>query len=208
MRVLVAESHPSIRAGIRALLRDVCSVNDVLEAANARALQQRMLEHPDLVLLDYTMSGLSRTKPLLRIRQQDPDIPIVILTTRTDEQTARQALESGANGVLVKADLLTDLRHALKGASDRRRPYISPSVRMTGSLVHAFPREELTPRQREILELIARGLTSRRIAATLGLHIKTVESHRTDLMRRLEIHNVAGLVRYALRHGLLPPHGE
>jgi DNA-binding NarL/FixJ family response regulator len=207
MRVLLAESHPAVRAGIRALLREVGGDMEVMEASDPRALQKLMRESPDVVVLDYKMSDLGRTGTLSRLRQQYPHIPIVILTAYTDEKTARQALASGASGIMVKADLLTELRNALQVVTDGKR-YISPSVRMAGSMLHEFPLHELTPRQREILKLIANGLTNRQIAETLGVHIKTVESHRTDLMRRLGIHNVAGLVRYAIRHGLLPPNGE
>ncbi|HEX3581067.1 MAG TPA: response regulator transcription factor [Thermoanaerobaculia bacterium] len=206
MRIVVADDHPLIRAGIRALLKDVPGVTDVFEAADADALQRQMHDQqPDVVLLDAEMSG--RAEGLLRLRQRHPDVLIIFLSANTEEESARHALEAGASGILAKEDVITELRHAI-ATVDAGRSYISPSIRVKGSLVHEFPLAGLTPRQREILKLIARGLTNRQIAAALGVHIKTVETHRTDLMRRLGIHNVAGLVRYAIRHGLLPTNDE
>ena len=206
MRIVVADDHPLIRAGIRALLSEVPGVSEVFEAEDADALQKVMREHdPDVILLS---AGISESgEGLLGLRQRYPDVLIIMLSANTAEESAREALQTGASAILATNDVITELRHAI-AAVDAGRSYISSSVRSNGSLVHEFPLAGLTPRQREILKLIARGLTSRQIAGALGVHIKTVESHRTDLMRRLGIHNVAGLVRYAIRHGLIPPNGD
>ena len=205
MRVVLADAHSLIRAGIRALLNEM-DVAEVFEAADAGTLQSLMRVHrPDVAVVDFDMFGPAGA--IRSLRQQYPRTAFIMLLAHADEQAAREALQDGANGVLVERDVISELRHAL-AAMNAGQSYISSSIRMAKALAHVLPSTGLTPRQHEILKLIAGGLTSRQIAKTLGVHIKTVESHRTDLMRRLGIHNVAGLVRYAIRHGLLQPNGE
>lgn len=195
-----------MRSGIRALLYQVPGVAEVFEAHDAAALQRMMAKHlPDVLLVELAMvSGGNRADKVLPLRRQYPDVAIVIMSAHFDEETIGVALEAGANGILRKADLATELNQALRAVMAGKR-YVSSSAPAPHSMALDVPATVLTPRQREIVTLIARGFTNRQICAMLGIHVKTVESHRTGLMKRLNIHNVAGLVRYAIRQGLLRP---
>ncbi len=195
-----------MRGGIRALLQQIPGVAEIFEAHDDAALQKMMAKHlPDVLLVDLAMvSGGRRADKVLPLRLLYPDVAIVIMSAHFDEETTRAALEAGANGIVRRADLESELHQALRTVAAGKR-YVSSSAPAPSSMALDVPSTVLTQRQREILTLIARGFTNRQICAMLGIHVKTVESHRTGLMKRLNIHNVAGLVRYAIRHGLLGP---
>jgi DNA-binding NarL/FixJ family response regulator len=210
MRVLLADDHALVRAGFRALLAQLGFIAEILEAADGREAIAVALEHrPDLVLMDIAMPVMNGFEALARIVKEAPGTRVVMVSMYEDEEVVWRALRLGAAGYVAKSAFVKDLEEALH-AVDRGEIYVSPSLRTAASDEEARsrhlepdPQRRLTPRQREILQLIAEGMTSREIAEMLKIHLKTVESHRMHLMKRLGIHEVAGLVRYAIRHKLV-----
>lgn len=211
IRVLLADDHALVRAGLRKLLESLSGVAVVGEAGDGReALALAASKKPDLVLLDITMPGLNGLEAAERIAREHPGTRVILLSMHASEEHVLRALRAGASGYLPKDAALGELELAIN-AVRKGETYLSPAVsrhvsdyvRRTGA--EAEPRESLTPRQREILQLIAEGQSTKRIAATLGVSVKTVETHRSQLMEKLDIHDVAGLVRYAIRIGLVSP---
>ena len=210
IRIMLADDHALIRAGLRALLQTFDEVQVVAEAGGGHeALQAVQRECPDVVLMDIAMPGLNGLEAAARLRKHCPAVRLIILSMYTNEDYVRLALSAGAAGYLEKGADPAELELALKAVM-RGETYLSPAV--STQVVQDYleqggrkpsPLHELTPRQREILQLIAEGHSTKAIAQRLDLSIKTVETHRTDLMNRLGIHDVAGLVRYAIRIGLV-----
>ena len=210
LRVLLAEDHTLVRAGIRALLESLEGVEVVAEAADGReALRLAKAHAPDILLMDITMKEMNGLEAAARLAKERSATRVIILSMHADPIYVRQALQAGAVGYLLKGADVAELELALKAVT-RGDTYLSPSVSkaLVGSLLNgktpaANPLDELTPRQREILQLIAEGKTTKEIASRLNLSIKTVETHRAQLMERLDIHEVAGLVKFAIRTGLI-----
>jgi DNA-binding NarL/FixJ family response regulator len=212
-RVLVADDHTLVRAGIRALLEKLPEVEVVAEASDGRdALQMVKTHRPDVVLMDIAMPGLNGLEATRRMVKEFPRANVLILSMHASEEYVWQALSAGAAGYLLKGAELAELALAIKAVA-RGETYLSPPiskqvikdyVRRVGGGETLF--ERLTPRQREILQLIAEGTTTKDIAKALEISVKTVETHRAQLMERLDIHDVAGLVRYAIKTGLVQPH--
>ncbi len=208
--MLLAEDHALVRSGIRALLEDLPGIDVVGEAANGREALEFVATHrPDVVLMDLTMPELNGLDATARIRREFSEVRVLILSMHGDEEYVTQSLRAGANGYLLKDSGRAELEIALRAVA-RGDHYLSPAVSRTvvAEFVQAggerrTPLERLTPRQREVLQLIAEGGSTKEIAAKLDLSIKTVESHRAQLMHRLGIHDVPGLVRYAIRAGLV-----
>jgi DNA-binding NarL/FixJ family response regulator len=209
-RILLADDHALVRAGIRALLSTIEGVEVIAEAGDGREALQLIRElQPDIALLDITMPGLSGLEVLEESKKQFPDLRVIILTVHDAGEYAMQALRAGAAGYLPKSAAANELQVAIKIVS-RGETYVSGEVsRKTlleyskGATEHTHFLANLTPRQREILTLIAEGHSTKDIARRLNISVKTVESHRAQLMERLDIHDVAGLVRYAIRKGLV-----
>lgn len=209
-RVLLAEDHALVRSGIRALLEDLSGIDVVGEVANGREALEFVATHrPDVVLMDLTMPELNGLDATARIRREFSEVRILILSMHGDDEYVTQSLRAGANGYLLKNAGRAELEIALRAVA-RGDHYLSPAVSRTvvAEFVHGggerrTPLERLTPRQREVLQLIAEGNSTKEIAAKLNLSIKTVESHRAQLMHRLGIHDVPGLVRYAIRAGVV-----
>jgi DNA-binding NarL/FixJ family response regulator len=206
MRVLLADDHILVRAGLRALLTLLPNVGEIYEASEGReAIAVVNEKRPDVVLMDIAMPVMNGFEAMSRILKEKPETRVVILSMYEDEEFVWRALRLGAAGYIAKSSAVAELEAALR-AVENGEVYISPALRTTASQEQAKkrgdtdPQNRLTPRQREILQLIAEGMTSRQIAEELKIHIKTVESHRMHLMKRLGIHDVAGLVRYAIRH--------
>jgi DNA-binding NarL/FixJ family response regulator len=206
MRVLIADDHVLVRAGLRALLALLPMVDEIDEASDGReAISVVQAKHPDVVLMDIAMPVMNGFEAMSRILKDRPDTRLIMLSMYEDEEFVWRALRLGASGYIAKSSAVEELEAALLAVSSGA-VYISPRLRTTASEEQAKrrgetdPQHRLTPRQREILQLIAEGMTSRQIAEELKIHIKTVESHRMHLMKRLGIHDVAGLVRYAIRH--------
>jgi DNA-binding NarL/FixJ family response regulator len=212
IRVLLADDHTLVRAGIRGLLEGLEGVEVVGEAGDGPEAMSKADElRPDIVLLDVGMPGLNGLEVAGRIAALDAGIRVVILSMHTSEEYVLRALRAGCAGYLVKGSAVSELEIAVR-AVVRGETYLSPVVskRVVDDYVNrtggaADPLDALTPRQREILQLVAEGNTSKDIARLLGLAFKTVETHRGQIMERLGVHDVAGLVRFAVRVGLVTP---
>lgn len=212
IRVLLADDHVLVRGGIRSLLEKFAQVQVVGEASNGReALEMVKTKLPNLVLMDIAMSDLSGLEALPRIVKDFPGVKVVILSAHANEEYVIRALRSGASGYMLKDAATTELELVVKAVVEGNT-YLSPSISKT--VIDSYlervggetgPLEHLTARQREILQLIAEGKNTKRIADLLQISVKTVEAHRLQLMARLNIHDVPGLVRYAVRTGLVSP---
>jgi DNA-binding NarL/FixJ family response regulator len=204
----LADDHALVRAGIRALLEKLPGVEVVGEADNGRqALELIKTSAPNLILLDISMAELGGLEALPRIVKDFPGVKVLILSGHANEEYVLRALRRGASGYMLKEAAAEELELAIK-AVIQDKTYLSPSVSRTA--VESYLQraggeegEQLTPRQREILQLVAEGKNTKEIASLLGISIKTVEAHRLQLMARLDIHDVPGLVRYAIRSGLV-----
>ncbi len=204
--VVLADDHPVVRQGVKMLLErekfDV--VGEASDGFEAIALAQQL--RPDVVVLDLVMPTLNGLGAVDEIRKASPRSKMLLLTMYTDEHYVLEALHAGVNGYVSKAEapehLLQAIRELCAGGV-----YLSPSV--SGAVVEAYlsktdvPRDPLTSRERQVLQLIAEGKTTKEIAVILGVSVKTAESHRSKLMEKLDIHSTAGLVRYAIRRGLV-----
>jgi DNA-binding NarL/FixJ family response regulator len=211
LRVLLVDDHALVRAGIRSLLRDIEGVEVVGEAADgAEALAIAARERPDAVLLDIAMKGMSGLETAARFRELQPGVKVLILSMHASEEYVLQALRAGAAAYLIKDSATAELELALRSVM-RGETYLSPAI--SRQVVEGYVQRvgagagenPLTPRQREVLRRIAEGRSTKEIAFDLGLSVKTVETHRAQIMERLGIRDVAGLVRYAMRTGLVPP---
>ncbi len=209
IRVLLVEDHNLVRAGIRSLLDSFQDIDVVGEAANGRdALRMTRQLGPEVVLMDISMPELNGMEATGRLKKCCPDSKVLMLSMHNDEEYVAQSLRAGARGYLVKDAATKELELAIHTLA-RGEIYISSSVSM--SVVDKLMADDsdgsalnqLTSRQREILQLVAEGCSTREIAERLSLSIKTVETHRTHLMERLEIRDVPGLVRFALKAGLI-----
>ena len=212
IRVLLADDHTLVRAGIRSLLENMEGIEVIAEAGDGREALRLVTTHrPDVVLMDIAMPGLNGLEAAARIAKKFPNVRVVILSMHVNEEYVLQALRAGAAGYMVKGADAAELEIAIRAVA-RGETYLSPMVskhvvtdyiqRISGE---TSPLELLTPRQREVLQLIAEGYSTKKIARTLKISVKTVETHRMQLMERLDIHDIAGLVRYAIRIGLVKP---
>lgn len=210
LRVLIAEDHVLMRAGLRLLLEQSGEVTVVAEADNgAEALRLLSLHRPDIAVLDIAMELLSGLEVAARVRAELPEVRVIMLSMHATDSYIQQALRAGARGYLLKDAAPVELSLAIAAVA-RGETYLSPAIasRLVRQLVQGSEEklsglDQLTPRQRTILRLIAEGQTTQEIAHSLAISAKTVEGHRAQLMERLDIHDVAGLVRFALRAGLI-----
>jgi DNA-binding NarL/FixJ family response regulator len=212
IRVLLADDHDLFRAGIRALLDNLDGIEVVAEAGNGReALRLCQAHHPDVALMDIMMPELNGLDATARLAAISPGTRTIILSMNAHEEYVLQALRAGAVGYLLKNISPRELEQAIRTVV-RGETYLSPAI--SKHLIAAYLQrvggeisslERLTPRQREVLQLIAEGNTTKAIARKLDLGTKTVETHRAQLMEALDIHDIAGLVRYAIRMGVITP---
>jgi DNA-binding NarL/FixJ family response regulator len=210
IRVLLADDHILVRAGLRKLLESIPNLEVVGEVNDGLALLTMVEQlHPDMVLMDIAMPGLNGLEATARVVKTWPDTRVVILSMHQSEEYVRQALRNGAAAYLLKDAAPAELDIAIK-AVQRNETYLSPAVSkgVVSDYVQRLrsedaPTTQLTPRQREVLQLIAEGHSTKDIARRLELSVKTVDTHRSQLMRQLDIHEVAGLVRHAMRIGLI-----
>ena len=211
IRVLIADDHALVRAGIRALVEKIEGIVVVGEAGKGKEALELVAElKPKLMLLDITMPEGSGFEVLDQVTKNFPEIRVIVLTVHEAGEYAIRALREGAAGFLPKSAASTELEQAIQTVI-RGEPYISPETSQKTLL--AFGKGSgmtkrdllatLSPRQREVLRLIAEGRTTKQIAQVLDISVKTVETHRAQLMERLDIHDVAGLVRYAIIVGLI-----
>jgi DNA-binding NarL/FixJ family response regulator len=208
-RVLIADDHALVRAGIRALLEKVATVEVVAEAADGReALDLTGKHQPDVVLMDIAMPGLSGLEATRRFGKISPATHIIILSMHDSEEYVWQALRAGARGYLLKGASLAELELAIKVVAEDHI-YLSPAISKSLIADYLRPASEhraignLTPRQREILQMIAEGKSTKQIALDLNISVKTVDTHRPLRMKRLNVHDLASLVRYAVKIGLV-----
>ena len=210
IRVLLADDHSLFRAGVHILLSNIDGVEVVGEADSGRkALDMVRAQTPDVVLMDIAMPEMNGLETTTRVTKEFPGVRVIMLSMHAGEEYVMQALRAGASGYLLKDAATSELELAVRAVA-RGETYLTPTIskrviddylmRTTGS---QGPVDQLTKRQREILQLIAKGYTSKEMAQMLTLSPKTIETHRTQLMKQLDIHDVAGLVRYAIRVGLV-----
>ncbi len=211
VRVLLTEDHRLVRASLRSLIDNFAGVEVVAEAGDGREALELIAQHrPEVVLMDITMPGLNGLDATRRIVKDHPKVRVVVLSAHTRDDFVLQALRAGASGYVLKGSTPRELELAIDSVA-RGEIFLSPAISKhviegylnRGDEQKSSSIEQLTPRQREILQLIAEGKSSKEIAQLLDASVKTIESHRASLMDRLDIHDVAGLVRYAIRHGLV-----
>jgi RNA polymerase sigma factor (sigma-70 family) len=209
IRVIVADDHHLVRQGIRALLEKARDIQVVGEAADGvEALQLVRDLRPDVLVMDIVMPRLSGTQALEQLRTTRPGTRVVILSMYSDETIVREAIRNGARGYLLKRSVAEELLLAVRAANEGEI-YLSPPV--SSMLLSDSPSDGrkndpldvLTPREREVLKLVAEGMTNNAIAQELTISEKTVEKHRANLMQKLNVHDVAGLVRLAIKCGLV-----
>ena len=212
MRVILVDDHQLVRAGLRALLQSLRDVEVLAECGDGRealALVDRL--QPDILLLDVSLPGLNGLEVAVRVPKASPKTRVLILSMHAGAEYVGQALRAGVAGYLIKDSAVDELRVALDAIRVGRK-YLSPAI--SQAVLNGYLRtgdtpperaqlDVLTPRQREVLQLVAEGNGTREIAGRLHVSVKTVETHRSQLMERLSIHDVPGLVRFAIRVGLV-----
>jgi DNA-binding NarL/FixJ family response regulator len=212
VRVILADDHTLVRAGIRALLEKLPGVEVVGEANDGREVLKLVAAHrPDVVLIDIGMPGLNGLQATARLTKEFPSVQVIILSMHHNEEYIWQALKAGAAGYLLKKAATAELATALQHVA-RKEIYLSQEIAshlpknffVDGIAKRKTPLEQLTSRQREVLQLIAEGRNTKGIAETLSISPKTVEYHRAKLMECLNVDDITGLVRFAMKVGLLP----
>jgi DNA-binding NarL/FixJ family response regulator len=212
IRVIIVDDHRLFRAGIRALLQTLHDVKVVAEAGDGREALRLIEDHrPDVVLMDIMMPGLNGLDAAARAVRTCPATRVVMLSMNAGADSVLQALRAGAVGYLVKTADPAELELAVRAVS-RGEMFLSSAIsqHVVAACLGQLGRERtslerLTPRQREVLQLIAEGRTTKEIAKELGISAKTAEAYRGELMRALDLHDIASLTRYAVRTGLVSP---
>ncbi len=207
-RVLLAEDHVIVRQGVKAILErsGFEIVGEVSNGQDAVRLAREM--RPDVAVLDFAMPLLNGLEAAREILRALPRTGMILLTVHTEDRFVLEAFRAGVRGYVVKTEAAADLVRAIHEVS-HGKVYLSPAISRT--VVEAYraktelPSDPLTPREREVVQLVAEGKTTKEIAQLLGVSVKTAETHRSRLMGKLEIHDTAGLVRYAIRRGLVQP---
>jgi two-component system response regulator NreC len=211
IKVVVADDHTILRQGIKALLDNQEGIEVVGEAKDGREAIKTIEELlPDVILMDIAMPGLNGLEATRRIKKKFPKVKVVVLTMHANEEYIFQILNAGADGYLVKEAAFQDLISAIN-AVHRGEAFMSPSISkkvMTDYIQRAQGEEKvgfdtLTTREREILQLVAEGNSNKKIAEALFISPKTVETHRAHIMDKLNIHDRAGLIKYAIRKGMI-----
>jgi DNA-binding NarL/FixJ family response regulator len=213
-RILVADDHEVVRRGLCALLRAQANWEVCGEASNGReAVDQALKLKPEVLILDIGMPNLNGLEAARQVLKSNPNIKILILTLHDSDQVVREVLNAGARGFLLKSDAARDLVAAVE-ALRRNQTYFTPKVAsmVLDGYLHRNNREvqqelternRLTPREREIVQLLAEGKSSKEVAVALGLSVKTAETHRSNIMRKLELHSISNLVLYAVRNNIV-----
>jgi two-component system response regulator NreC len=206
IRVLIADDHEMFRQGLRVLLEEE-GFQFVAEASNGReAVQLCEQHHPEVAILDISMPLLNGIFAAREIIKSNPRTKIVLLTQHTEDRMVLESLRAGVTGYVLKTRASNELVHALRAVC-RGEMYLTQSISRT--VVQAFlmkdslPERPLSERERQVLQLVAEGKTTKEIASMLGVSVNTAETHRTNLMEKLDIHDTAGLVRYAMRNGVI-----
>jgi DNA-binding NarL/FixJ family response regulator len=208
LRLLVADDHSLVRSGIRALLERASGIQIVAEACDGPEGLRLIMQHqPDVALIESAMCKLNGFEVTDRVREECPTVHVIVLSTNADEECLMNALSCGAVGYLTMATSVAELEMAIKTVANGKTCICSSARKPLLDFVRFRAANEtfarLTPRQREVLKLIADGNSTKQIALVLNISVKTVETHRKLLTDRLDIHNTAGLVRYAIKAGLI-----
>jgi DNA-binding NarL/FixJ family response regulator len=215
-RILIADDHAVVRRGLRVLLNSFSDFRVIAEAADGtEAVRLAARRKPDVILMDITMPGIDGIEATAQIIRKSPGAKIVILTVHEDEEYVERILNAGARGYVLKNAGRKEIATAVRAARSGDR-YFSPGISrliVDGFIKRSAPQpktgarsdQRLTQRETEVLGYIAQGLTNKEIAEALYLSFRTVNTHRTNIMQKLDIHETAGLVRYAIRSGLLKP---
>jgi len=215
LRILIADDHDLVRRGLKALVEthpgwEICGEADSGRDAVTKVEELR----PDIAILDISMPELNGVEATRRIRKISPHTEVLILSVHQSDQLIREILDAGAKGYIVKSDSDRDLVIALEALASHK-PFFTPSA--TEMLLNGYTKsgahtplpeplgERLTSREREIVQLLAEGKSSKEVASDLGISVKTAETHRANIMRKLDLHSVSELVRYAVRNEIIEP---
>jgi DNA-binding NarL/FixJ family response regulator len=212
IRILLADDHDLLRAGLRVLLQTIADFEVVAEAGDGReALRLVKEHHPNVVLMDFMMPELNGLDATARITASFPKVHVIMLSMNAGEEYVLPALRAGAAGYLLKNVGPTEFEQAIRKVAEGEtylcsavaKHVVAAYLEKTGD--EKSSPERLTPRQREVLQLVAEGHSAKQIALKLDLSVRSVEAHRTQVMEALEIHDIASLTRYAIRMGLITP---
>jgi DNA-binding NarL/FixJ family response regulator len=209
-RILVADDHEVVRKGLIAILKQKPELQVCGEACNGReAIEQAKQLMPDVIVMDLSMPGLNGLEATDQIVKSNPAVRVLVLTLHDSEELIRDVLSAGARGFLLKSDSGSELVAAVE-ALVRDKTYFTSKVAdlvlegyLRGGTPFAPSRNPLTPREREVVQLLAEGSSTKEVAVTLGLAIKTAETHRSNIMRKLHLHSVTDLVLYAVRNNIV-----
>jgi DNA-binding NarL/FixJ family response regulator len=214
LRVLVADDHEVVRKGLRSIVEEQPGWELAGEASDGReAVDKARALRPDVAVVDVSMPGLNGLEATRQMLRHDAETKVLILTMHESDPLIREVLDAGARGYLLKSDASHDLVTAVE-AIRRNKTYFTARVaqivldgyldkKQRSTPATDSPASRLTPRQREIVQLLAEGKSSKEVAVALGLSVKTAETHRANIMRRLECHSVSELVRYAIRNNII-----
>ena len=212
LRILIADDHELVRRGARGVLHSLHGCRVVAEAVNGRdAVEKAIKLKPDVAVLDISMPDLDGVQATRQIREAAPNTKVLVLTMHESDQMVQHALDAGANGYILKSDLTKVLPKAVKVVSEGKR-FLTPKVSeivLEGFLKTRSQHEQgerisprPTPREMEIIRLLAEGKANKEIAAQLGITVRTVQTHRSKIMLKLGLHSLAELIHYAMRHGI------
>jgi DNA-binding NarL/FixJ family response regulator len=212
--MVIVDDHEVVRQGLRGVLEAHPGWTVVAEACDGRDAVEKVLHHrPDVVIMDFSMPGLNGLEATSQILRSAPRTEVLVLTMHESEQVAREVLAAGARGYVLKGDAAHELVAAVESLC-RHKPYFTPRIsqmvlegylRGAGHQDGHSARELLTPREREIVQLLAEGKSNKEVASTLGISAKTTETHRANVMRKLNLHSVSDLVRFAVRNQMVQP---
>jgi DNA-binding NarL/FixJ family response regulator len=207
VKILIADDHGVVRSGLKMLLDRQADIEVIAEAEDGiEALEKAVATKPDVAILDVAMPRMTGLQATYEIKKQAPDTQVLILSMHDDERYLYEALRAGASGYVLKAAAGEDLLDAVRAAA-RGEPFLTPAAQQ--ALIRDFlergEQPELTPREQEVVKLIAEAHTNKEIAGILHLSEKTVESHRANVLQKLGMRDRVEIVRYAIRHGLVEP---
>jgi DNA-binding NarL/FixJ family response regulator len=215
LRLLVVDDHAVVRRGVRALLESQPGWEVCGEAADGQEAIRKAAElKPDIVVLDISLPGLNGLEATSRILKESPEIEVLILTMHHSEELAQQVIKAGARGYVLKSDADQSLVAAVERLSQHQTFFTSRVAEFVieagvrgGNTRHVVedPSRRMTSRERQIVQLVAEARSTKEVASQLGISVKTVEAHRTNVMRKLRIRSVSELVRYAIRNGIVQP---
>ncbi len=210
LRIMVADDHEVVRQGIRAVLHGQPGWEVCAEASDGReAVEKAVSLHPDIIILDIAMPNLNGLEAARQILNEQPQAKILVLTMHESEQIIREVLEAGADGYLLKSDAGRDLVTAVLSLQRNKKYFTSKVAEMVLDSSSSKNKSDitvkdiLTPREREVVQLLAEGKSTREVAEVLGLSVKTAETHRSNIMRKLDLHSVSELVLYAVRNNIV-----